>query len=75
MREAWVVAALLVCGTVLNNGYPLFAETLSILVGIVFLIVAYGLMVMVVPLRMAEVVGIRILSEARQCPACMEGAV
>nr|WP_319376180.1 hypothetical protein [uncultured Methanoregula sp.] len=61
-KEALVTAAILVPGAVLNYGYPYVAQALAVPFGIEFVIVAYCLVVMTIPLRMAEVIGIGILA-------------
>jgi hypothetical protein len=63
-KEAYITVALLAIGALLNFGYPVVAEAFSIPVGMEFIIIAYCLIVMLVPLRMTEVVGIGILGGA-----------
>jgi hypothetical protein len=62
-KEVFLIVAFLATGALLNFGYPVVAEAYAIPVGIEFVIIAYCLVVMlVVPLRMAEVVGIGVLA-------------
>jgi len=61
-NETLVTAAFLVIGAILNYGYPVVAESLSIPAGIEFVIVAYCLVVMLVSLHLAEVLGIGLFS-------------
>ncbi|MFA4878384.1 MAG: hypothetical protein WC586_13350 [Methanoregula sp.] len=61
-KEAQVTAAILVCGAILNYGYPVVARAVSLPSGIEFVIVAYCLIVLLVPLRIGEVVAIGIFS-------------
>jgi len=59
-----IIAAILLAGTVLNYLGARIADAFSLPAGIAFLIVAYCLIVMLLPLRLAEVVGIGIVSGA-----------
>jgi hypothetical protein len=62
-KEVFLIIAFLAIGALLNFGYPVIAEASGIMVGIEFVIIAYCLVVMlVVPLRMAEVIGIGVLA-------------
>jgi hypothetical protein len=62
-KEVFLIVAFLATGALLNFGYPLVQEAYAITVGIEFVIIAYCLVVMLVaPLRMAEVVGIGIFA-------------
>lgn len=62
-KEVFLIIAFLAVGALLNFGYPVVAQALAIPVGVEFVIIAYCLVVMlVVPLRIAEVVGIGILA-------------
>lgn len=64
-KEVFLIIAFLATGALLNFGYPVIAQAFAIPVGIEFVIIAYCLVVMLVaPLRMAEVVGIGILAGA-----------
>jgi hypothetical protein len=62
-KEVFLIVAFLAGGALLNFGYPVIAQEYSIPVGVEFIIIAYCLVVMlVVPLRMPEVLGIGILA-------------
>ena len=62
-KEIFLIVAFLATGALLNFGYPLVQVAYAIPVGIEFVIIAYCLVVMLVaPLKMAEVVGIGILA-------------
>jgi hypothetical protein len=62
-KEVFLIVVFLAIGALLNFGYPVIAEASGIMVGIEFVIIAYCLVVMlVVPLRMAEVAGIGVLA-------------
>jgi hypothetical protein len=62
-KEVFLIVAFLAIGALLNFGYPVVAGAYAIPVGIESVIIAYCLIVMlVVPLRMAEVVGIGVLA-------------
>ncbi len=62
-KEVFLIVAFLATGALLNLGYPIVQVAYAIPVGIEFIIIAYCLVVMLVaPLRMAEVVGIGIFS-------------
>ena len=61
-KDLLVAAVLLVPGAILNYAYPVIANALSVPAGIEFVIVAYCLVVMLVPLRVTEVAGIGIVS-------------
>lgn len=57
-----MIVSILLLGAVANYGYPLVANALAIPAGIEFVIVAYCLVVMLVPLRLREVALIGIAS-------------
>jgi hypothetical protein len=61
-NEAQAAAAILIAGAVMNYGYALAAQALSIPVGIEFVIVAYCTIVLLVPLRLSEVLAIGFIS-------------
>lgn len=62
-KEVFLIVAFLAIGALLNLGYPVIQVAYAIPVGIEFIIIAYCLVVMLVaPLRMAEVVGIGIFA-------------
>jgi hypothetical protein len=62
-KEVFLVVAFLLTGTLLNIGYPVVAMAYGIPVSIEFVIAAYCLVaILVVPLRMAEIIGIGILA-------------
>jgi len=61
-NEAQAAAAILIAGAVMNYGYALAAQALSVPVGIEFVIVAYCTVVVLVPLRLLEVLAIGIIS-------------
>jgi hypothetical protein len=62
-KEVFLIVAFLATGALLNFGYPVIAEASGVMVGIEFIIIAYCLVVMlVVPLMMAEVIGIGVLA-------------
>lgn len=61
-KEALVVAAILIIGAALNFLYPVAAGALSVPVGIEFVIVAYCLVVVLLPLRLPEVIAIGVIS-------------
>jgi hypothetical protein len=62
-KEVFLIVAFLATGALLNFGYPLVAQAYAIPMGVEFVIIAYCLVVMlVVPLKMAEVVGIGVLA-------------
>ena len=62
-KEVFLIVAFLAIGALLNFGYPVVQEAYAIPVGIEFVIIAYCLVVMLVaPLKMAEVVGIGIFA-------------
>lgn len=62
-KEVFLIVTFLAFGALLNFGYPVVAQAYAIPVSIEFVIIAYCLAVMlVVPLRMGEVVGIGILA-------------
>ena len=62
VKEAQVTAMILVCGAILNYLYPFLAPAISFPVSVEFVIVAYCLIVLLVPLRIGEVIGVGILS-------------
>lgn len=61
-KDTVVTIAILVLGASLNYVYPFIAKALAIPAGIEFVIVAYCLVVMLVPMSVAEVVGVGIIS-------------
>jgi hypothetical protein len=61
-KGAYITISFLAIGVFLNFGYPVVAEALSIPVAMEFIIIAYCLVVMLVPLRMREAVGIGIIA-------------
>ena len=61
-KETYITVALLAIGALLNFGYPVVAEAFAIPVGMEFVIIAYCLIVMLVPLRMVQVIGIGVLA-------------
>ena len=62
-KEVFLIVAFLAIGALLNLGYPIVQVAYAIPVGIEFIIIAYCLVVMLVaPLKMAEVVGIGIFA-------------
>lgn len=62
-KRVFLIIAFLATGALLNFGYPLVQEAYAIPVGIEFVIIAYCLVVMLVaPLKMAEVAGIGIFA-------------
>lgn len=63
-REALTAATILAIGAILNYAYPVGAEALSIPIGIEFVIVAYCLVVMLIPLRLPEALGIGVIAGA-----------
>ena len=62
-KEVFLIVTFLAFGALLNFSYPVVAQAYAIPVGIEFVIIAYCLAVMlIVPLRMGEVIGIGILA-------------
>lgn len=62
-KEVLLTVALLAIGALLNFGYPVVAQAYAVPVGVEAVIIAYCLVVMlVVPLRLAEVAGIGVLA-------------
>lgn len=61
-KIAGICAVVLLLGAILNYVWAIFAKSMGIPVSIEFVIVAYCLLVLMVPLRLPEVLGIGILS-------------
>jgi len=62
-KEVFLIVAFLAIGALLNFGYPVLAQAYAIPMGVEFVIIAYCLVVMlVVPLRLAKVIGIGVLA-------------